>query len=491
MTRSGTLALLGAPILLACAGRAEIPAASSFTTPATPALSVAPAASIASFVVPTAPGVTVQVLATVGDLMPGSGEFFAPTPDGIGIWSDSNGMNLMVNHELNGVQRFDGGTDYAFAMVSHLVIDPGERRTIDHSYVMDGSEGYRFLCSATWVDTEDGFPGGYFFTGEELDIGGRQLAIDAEGSITEMPWVGHYNHENQISVPGFPNHVVLLNFDDTAAGLDRNGRSESEMYMYVGRDSRAVMNGEGQLYVFAPGTGESANPSDLVTGKSIAGAWKPIPSEIALNPDASVLQSFVDSIGVFEFVRLEDGWYDKRPGYGAAAMFYDTGRNERVLDSAGSGAADPWGSLYYLKLDPNDPAGEATLTLLSRSNGPESGWASPDNGDMNEAGTIMLQEDPANVPYDRPPAIYQMKLIGTTGVSVATRIAEVSDPDCLDTPDCDPRVNRWETSGIVDASEWFGPGYWISSVQAHSQPVPALGLAGQNGQIFLLYAPGS
>ncbi|MEE8486844.1 MAG: hypothetical protein V3S56_01650, partial [Gemmatimonadota bacterium] len=67
---------------------------------------------------------------------------------------------------------------------------------------------------------------------------------------------------------------------------------------------------------------------------------------------------------------------------------------------------------------------------------------------------------------------------------------EVSDPNCRGGLACDPGVIRWETSGIVDASEWFGPGSWISSVQAHSRPVPSLGLAEQKGQLFLLYAPG-
>ncbi len=109
---------------------------------------------------------------------------------------------------------------------------------------------------------------------------------------------------------------------------------------------------------------------------------------------------------------------------------------------------------------------------------------------MTRAGTIVIQEDPGNVPYDRPPGTWQMKLIGTTGVSEVTRLFEVADPDCLDDSDCDPRVNSWEMSGIVDASEWFGPGTWLSSVQAHSKPVPALGLAEQNGQLLLLYAPG-
>ncbi|MFQ5530491.1 MAG: hypothetical protein ACE5FP_09095 [Gemmatimonadota bacterium] len=439
--------------------------------------------------VPTAARVTVEVLATVGDRMPGSGEPFAPLVDGIGIWSDTAGLHLMINHELSGVDRIDGGEDFPFSMVSRVEIDPRSRRVVDHSYVLDGSEGYLVLCSAAWVDTEDGFPGGYFFTGEELEDGGRQLAIDAQGIITEMPWVGHYAHENQISVPGFPNHAVLLNFDDSSADRVREGRSTSELYMFAGTDSRAVMRGEGQLYVFAPQAGQPSGPSDLTAGQSVAGAWKPIPRDVALNTDASALQAYVDSIGVFEFVRLEDGWYDKRPGHAAAALFFDTGRNDRVLNTDGTGPGDPWGSLYYLAFDPQNPAGNTTLTLLSRSSGPESGWASPDNGDMNTAGTIMLQEDPANFPFERPPAMFRMNLIGTTGVSAATRVAAVFDPDCAAGRDCVEIVKYWETSGIVDASEWFGADHWIFDVQAHTKPVAALGLSAENGQLLLLHAP--
>ena len=75
--RSGALALLGILVLLAFVACSEGVSGSDFAT------------SVAAFVVPTAPGVTVEVLATVGDRMPGSGESFAPFPDGIGIWSDS------------------------------------------------------------------------------------------------------------------------------------------------------------------------------------------------------------------------------------------------------------------------------------------------------------------------------------------------------------------------------------------------------------------
>jgi hypothetical protein len=55
-----------------------------------------------------------------------------------------------------------------------------------------------------------------------------------------------------------------------------------------------------------------------------------------------------------------------------------------------------------------------------------------------------------------------------------------------------------ESSGVVDASEWFGPGAWLLDVQAHN---PALFVEQQQigptlfkqeaGQLLLMKIPGS
>ncbi|TFG66584.1 MAG: hypothetical protein E4H28_01480 [Gemmatimonadales bacterium] len=447
--------------------------------------------SAAAYLTPTRPGVTVTAIATVGDLLPGSGEALAPTPDGIGVWAGRSGvMNLMLNHEVRGVPRIDGEIDYRYARVSKMEIELQTLSVLSHTYVVDGSEGYEVFCAANWVDEAEGFPHGYFFTGEELDFSGRQIAIDEAGSIIEMPWIGHFSHESQIVVPGFATATVLLNFDDSTTHPERNGRSISELYMYVGRDPDAVMAGDGQLYVFAPRPGESGNVGDLVAGDSAIGQWKPIPDSVARQPDGAVLQAYVDSIGVYEFVRPEDGWYDKRPDHGPGAMFYDTGRDERVLNGARTGPADPWGSLYYVDFDTSDPAAESVLTLMARSSGPDNGWASPDNGDMLADGTIMLNEDPSNTPWNRPPGVFQLRMTGPKSVSAGTMIAEITDPDCAGEPTCADSVRGWETSGITDASEFLGPGSWVLTVQAHLKAVPALGLAGENGQLLLMHVPG-
>ena len=420
-----------------------------------------------------APGYSGKMLAlaTVDDQLPG-GEYLAGTLDGIGIWGGQRFLNIMVNHELSVSQ---GGS-----RVSHFVLDTRSLGIISHYYPVDGSEGYDRLCSAEWVDTGDGFPSrGYFFTGEET-ADGLQLAIDRRGRVTELPHLGRYAHENQISVPGFRRHVVVLNFDDNGGrGVGREG-STSELYMYVARNANQLLRGEGQLYLFKA-EDEDALPNDLSVGGSLKGYWVPVPEDVAT--DYMALEQFADDEKVFPFIRLEDGFYDKRPGARPGAFFFDTGRSS-ITDPDDGAPIDPWGSIYHLAFDdPSNPAGgSATLTLLDRSKGPVDGWASPDNGDMSKRGEIMLQEDPANGPWEREPRIWRLQLAGSgLALGQAERVVDIVNPY----PGVDPTdVWGWESSGIVDASEWFGAGAWIFDVQAHS--IDAQTSGGDGGQLIIM-----
>ncbi len=75
------------------------------------------------------------------------------------------------------------------------------------------------------------------------------------------------------------------------------------------------------------------------------------------------------------------------------------------------------------------------------------------------------------------------------GVDAATaaRVAQL-DPPGRDGGSVSPGI--WETSGIIDASSLFGPGWWLSDVQAHSPtPAPAPGTV-EDGQLFLLKPKG-
>ncbi len=62
-------------------------------------------------------------------------------------------------------------------------------------------------------------------------------------------------------------------------------------------------------------------------------------------------------------------------------------------------------------------------------------------------------------------------------------IATINDPD-------------GESSGIVDASEFFGPGNWLLTVQAHGtnveeETVDGITFKREDGQLMLMKIPGS
>jgi hypothetical protein len=98
----------------------------------------------------------------------------------------------------------------------------------------------------------------------------------------------------------------------------------------------------------------------------------------------------------------------------------------------------------------------------------------PDNMDTS-FDSLMVQEDTSDA------KIWRHDFDTGTWSVVAT----VNDP-------------RGESSGIVDATEWFGPGSWILDVQAHgtdilSETDPVTGVTSklESGQLLLMKIPGT
>ena len=82
----------------------------------------------------------------------------------------------------------------------------------------------------------------------------------------------------------------------------------------------------------------------------------------------------------------------------------------------------------------------------------------------------------------------------TTGDLAA--VARLDPPEAVIERGGGPGV--WESSGVVDASTFFGPGSWLLNVQAHDTRIMQQGIdlgidsaPGQRGQLILLRIPGS
>ncbi len=100
----------------------------------------------------------------------------------------------------------------------------------------------------------------------------------------------------------------------------------------------------------------------------------------------------------------------------------------------------------------------------------------------------MVQEDPANSTFagQRAPQVWQFGFNGRGALTGGRAVAELENPTCDDLAG-----TCWESSGIIDASAWFGAGAWLFDVQAHTLPAPGANLPRESGQLLLLRLPGS
>ena len=186
---------------------------------------------------------------------------------------------------------------------------------------------------------------------------------------------------------------------------------------------------------------------------------------------------------MFQFIRLEDLAYDKNSPRVVYAA--DTGRTRIVPDpttgrmmrgpSGTVGFADN-GRIFKFVFNENNPRKVDSFSVFADGDAPSAPefvpFINPDNMDTS-LNSLMVQEDHDNARiwhYD----------FGTTTWNV---VATVNDPD-------------GESSGIVDASEWFGEGAWILDVQGHGVFVDQEVIDGvtrklESGQLLLMVIPGS
>jgi hypothetical protein len=465
----------------------------------------------------TATGVEVRPLLSVNDKV-GANFAFESIPDGIAVSNQGKNVHLYVNHETSLVPFPVGFSDFTNAMVSKLVIDRKSQNIVRASYVIGSDQNWQRFCSNFLVGKTHGFNRQILLTNEEAtDVVNREgeawpprsgaeqaglvVAYDIKNNRSRGIYsMGRHNHENAVAIPGYKVSVIL-------SGDDTFNAPASQMYMYLTKGANGLMNDAGALYGFKSDDPAVNDYGDLSLTKSTSGTFVRVPAAVALG-DQNALENWSNANNVFQFIRVEDIAYDRSTPN--VVYFADTGEPRALPDAATTrlrrgpaGTAGPYpnGRIFRMELDKSNPLKVTTLSVIvdgdskgAASAGDVSLIHNPDNIETTKK-AILFQEDPGT--QNQYPA---SNAAGTTAriwkydlaTKALTVVAKVNQRSL------DPNVaqGNWESSGIVDASYAFGPGWFYTNVQAHSvfanqERRGTTTFKREHGQLLLIKIPGT
>ena len=420
--------------------------------------------------------------------------------------------------------------DFDNAQLSRLVLDRNDGGVLDASMVITSAERFQRFCSNFLATREQGFSRDILFTNEEAtdfvfrqgmgpawtapippgtpnaEQAGVVVAYDVKsGARKPIYGMGRLNHENSVAIPRFK-EVMLLTGDDTFT----TNPAGSQVYAYLAKDADEVWNDQGDLWGFRAKDWQTYNDYYDVLPD---GSTPPIEGEFvkidktAATGDQTALENASDAAGIFEFVRVEDIAYDRDDPN--VVYIADSGRANAangtgvMYDSNGVRVAQPAtfasrnGRIWKMVLDPKDPRHVLSLTILIEgdsiplaSQDPAASLAAihqPDNLETTKH-SLLITEDPSSanqypIATGNTARVWWYHLDGPKKgtMEVAFKVDQSSDQGLTDRdpttqtpPGAVPSgfglgsAGSWEASGIVDVSKYFGRGWFLVDVQAHT-----------------------
>lgn len=458
---------------------------SAAIAPAASAQFTGPSSSQSPYLLPAAGTTGVQTLSliTVGDSV--NGYRFAGIPDGIGLCKripESRPFAVVVNHEFGATAGAVHAHGSVGSFVSFWGIDANTRqvfvgRDLIANLTASGSQALGRLCSGDLAERTAFFPAAtpesaepfIFLSGEEVGAEGRVFAHVVNGAEArrsyELPSLGKYSWENAVARPFASPQTVVAGLDDSTPG---------QVYFYVGNKqaSGSVIQQAGLVGGTKYGVRVVGVPlEDRTTAIGSATRF-----ELANLGDVSgltgaQLQANSVAASVTEFLRPEDGCWD--PENPRDFYFVTTDRFNTVATPGRS-------RLWRLRFDTvNDVTLGGDITILL--DGTE-GQQMMDNMCIDRRGHLMIQEDPGNNAHLAK--IWQYDL----ATDVLSLLAE-HDSARFVTGGAAFLTQDEESSGIIDASRFLGPGWFICGVQAHlANPDPELV---EFGQLVAIFNPAS
>ena len=466
--------------------------------------------------------------------------------DGIGVFPGGrNEVLVLVNHEFNSdagyTYKLANGTPLTGARVSYFKLDTRSKKVTaaglaydtvfdragamvsNETQINEGADvgGFDRLCSAYGIKKADGnFTTDLYFTGEETSsgLGGQEAVIDVRNKVAYfVPMLGRAAFENVTTVDTKgTNKVALIIGDD---------RAPAPLLLFIGEKGSVpagrtynppqflIDNGlaNGNLYVWVADNGDTTPQEFNGTGNDRTGKFVKIahfdPAQAGMPgydslgfASLTTQDALAASAGAFLFSRPED--VATNPHDGTQVVMASTGRGQLY-------PADNWGTIYRIDLEfvgagaLNQPLADidnisANLDILydgDDAGNQDFGIRSPDNLDWSANGMIYINEDRSTSPGSLFGGISGIdasawQLDPATGV--ASRILEMNrsavpqgqtDPDPTD-------IGNWESSGVVDVSEFFDTKktMLIMTTQAHNVRDGLIGGSEnlvEGGQLFL------
>ncbi|HEU4942060.1 MAG TPA: hypothetical protein VFT18_02260 [Gaiellaceae bacterium] len=492
--------------------------------------------SQAAMLDPAVPGAKVTPLITVGETLPGSSYMFESIPDGISLrkghgWK----VEAYVNHETSTVPfpytqaTQTGFNDFTNALLSKLTLSRHGAGVLSGKYVIPSEANYQRFCSNFLASHKQGFDRPIIFTNEEAtdyvhrtgeawhlptvlpsEPGAEQAGVVVAYDVKSRQYrtiygMGRHNHENSVALEKY-GHPVVLSGDDTFSA------PASQMYMYLADDADAVWNDQGTLWAF-----RSSNPAvndygDLSGIQSVGGEFIPVPTNIAKG-DQTGLENWSNANNVFQFIRVEDIAYARYRHN--VVYFADTGEPRAKPDSttgrlrrdATGGGPYPNGRIFKMVLDRKDPKKVESLSILidgdvrgAAGSGALDLIHQPDNVETTKD-LLLFQEDPGS--HNQYPLgtgttariwAYDLKKGGAPYVVARVNQSADEGPTDKDASTAKSLAGGWESSGIVDASKFFGKGAFLVDVQAGSLVIQeeqrgTLTYQREGGQLLLFRLP--
>jgi hypothetical protein len=479
-----------------------------------------PSTTTDPYLLPTHADVKTTSILTTGDTVGVGPDAYRMVgiPDGLGALLGHKTFKLMMNHELGsglGVVR-DHGSKGAFVseweIDRHtLKVDAGQdhARDANHVFTWDtvlnawkaGTTAWNRFCSADlpavsalFYDRSDhhghqtfGTKERIFLNGEET-TGGRAFAHVVsgphEGESWELPRMGKMSFENVVANPHAQLKTIVMLLEDgnlnTAAVASNN---PSNLNLYVGTKQKdghpieraGLTNGKfyGLKLIGANNTLLTGEDNDLALGNAATGkllSARFALNEVGPNGDVSGLtqaQIETESVNenVFRFMRIEDGAWD--PRHKNDFYFVTTAR------------IDLRSRLWRLRFDDIERpelGGKIDNLLFG-----DEGHKMFDNIAVDKLGRIILQEDVGNDPRNGRVWLYGI----ATGnlVEIARHNPAFFDP-------ANPNKSRFltqdeESSGVIDAENILGRGWFLLDVQNHKASADAELVEG--GQLLAMY----